>query len=52
MTEDYKYARVGPVTDDANIEEIRDGFKSFGTEEVVEITWIPPRCLPRSTTGK
>ena len=50
--DDYKYARVGPLADDADIEEIRDGFKSFGTEEVVEITWIPPHCLPRSTTGK
>ena len=49
--EDYKYARVEPL-DDTDIEEIRDGFKSFGTEEVVKITWIPPRCLPRSTTGK
>ncbi|KAG0716074.1 hypothetical protein GWK47_010489 [Chionoecetes opilio] len=49
---DYLYARVGPLDDKTDIGEVRKDFRSFDGVEVVEITWIPPRNLPRSTTGK
>lgn len=49
---DYNYARVGPLDDSTDIGEVRNNFRSFDGGEVVELTWIPPSNLPRSTTGK
>ena len=49
---DYLYARVDPLDDNIDICEVQKDFQSFDGGEVVEITWIPPHNLPRSTTEK
>ena len=50
--EDFKYAKVRFLADDADIDEIRADCKTFGTDMVVEINQIPPRYFPRTTTVK
>lgn len=48
----YKYGKVGPLASDTNLEEVVDNLKCFDGGEVVEISWIPDRYLPRNTRGK
>ena len=50
--ESFTYARVGPLADDTTVEEVQEGFRAFDGGEVLELSWIPPRHLPRTTTGK
>ncbi|XP_045117288.1 uncharacterized protein LOC123508006 [Portunus trituberculatus] len=48
----FRYAWVGPLADDVDLEAVRKGFNTFDGGEVVEITWLPPHCLPRTTIGR
>ena len=46
MAEIYNTTRVGPLND-----ELWDDYRSLD-REVLEISWIPQRLLPRTSTGK
>ena len=48
----YQYAKVGPLDEDADLNEIRAVLRTFGGGECTEVSWIPPRQLSRFTTGR
>lgn len=48
----YKYVRVGPLTEETRLSDIQDGFRPLDGGECVDLAWIPPRLLSRTTTGK
>lgn len=48
----YRYGKVGPLASDTDLEEVRDSFRTLDGGQVVEISWIPDRSLPRNTRGK
>lgn len=48
----YRYAKVGPLADDTDLDEIQGSLRPLDGGEVVDISWIPPHSLPRYTRGK
>lgn len=51
-TENYNYARVGPLNDENTLDELWDTYRSLDGGEVLEMSWIPQRLLPRTSSGK
>ena len=47
----YNYAKVGPLNDENTLDELWHDYRSLDGE-VLEMSWIPQRLLPRTSTGK
>ncbi|KAG0712491.1 hypothetical protein GWK47_018364 [Chionoecetes opilio] len=48
-----QYGKVGPLTEEIkDLEEIRSTLRALDGSDIEEVSWIPPRNLPRSTTGR
>lgn len=49
---EVKYVKVGPLDNETKLEEVLHGLRLLDGGKPLEITWIPPRGLPRTTMGK
>ncbi|KAG0728298.1 hypothetical protein GWK47_003764 [Chionoecetes opilio] len=48
-----QYGKVGPLSEEIkDLEEIRSTLRALDGSDIEEVSWIPPRSLPRSTTGR
>lgn len=50
----YNYGKVGPMGEDTDLEEARNGFRVLEGSggDIVDISWVPSRHLPRNSNGK
>ncbi|KAG0718117.1 hypothetical protein GWK47_053107 [Chionoecetes opilio] len=48
-----QYGKVGPLSEEIkDLEEIRSTLRALDGSDIEEVSWIPPRSLPRSTMGR
>ncbi|KAG0727657.1 hypothetical protein GWK47_034192 [Chionoecetes opilio] len=47
-----QYGKVGPLHAEMGLDEVRSLLKALNGTPIEEVSWIPSRHLPRSTTGK
>lgn len=48
---DFQNARIGPLAEETNLNEVRGDFRTFEDDEVGDFTWVQARHLPRTTSG-